>query len=225
MNKKINIYIAGDSTAETYPENRYPRAGWGQMLSKYFNDNVIIKNYSLGGRSSKSFIKEGHLENIEKVIKEGDYLFIQFAHNDEKTDERHTQPNTTYKQYLKKYVKLAMENNAVPILFTPPVRRKFDKNGNLIDTHGDYPNAVIELSKELNVNYVDLFQKTKKLYMEIGEKESLKMHMIFDNNAYSNYPEGVYDNTHFCEYGANVLAQFIVDSIKEKNIELDKYLL
>ena len=221
---KVNIYLAGDSTVETYPEERYPRMGWGQVLPNYFNEDVYIENHSVGGRSSKSFIEEHRLDKIKEKISEGDYLFIQFGHNDSKTDERKTEPFSTYKQYLSQYIELAESKNAHPVLFTSVVRRKFDENGKVINTHGDYPKAMRELAKEKNVPLIDLCKKTTDLYNEIGPEEAMKLHMIFDNSAYKNYGEGCFDNTHFCEYGANVLAKFVVEGIKELNLPIKDYL-
>lgn len=222
---KINIYLAGDSTVETYPEERYPRMGWGQVLPNYFSNDVYIENHSVGGRSSKSFIDEGRLEAIDKKIADGDYLFIQFGHNDSKPDERYTEPFSTYKEYLAKYIDVAQKHNANPVLFTSVVRRKFDDNGKLINSHGDYPSAMRELAKERNVPLIDLCKKTTELYNKIGPTEAMKLHMIFDNSAYKNYGEGCFDNTHFCEYGANVLAKFVVEGIKELNLDIAKYIL
>ncbi len=224
MKENVTVYIAGDSIAESYPKEKYPRMGWGQVLQNYFNDNICVENYAIGGRSSKSFIEEGRLKNISDNIKKGDYLFIQFGHNDEKTDQRHTEPYTTYKFYLNEYVKTALEKGAYPVLFTSAVRRIFDEKGFLVNTHGDYPEAVREFAEEKNVPLIDLCRKTTELYNKIGEHGSVKMHMIFDNRAYENYAEGCFDNTHFCEYGARVLADFIAEGIRELDLKLKKYL-
>lgn len=223
--KKIHIYLAGDSTVETYPKERYPRKGWGQVLPDYFSENVQIENYSAGGRSSKSFINEGRLLKIEEKISEGDYLFIQFGHNDSKPDnERHTEPFSTYKEYLMKYIQIAEKHKAYSVLVTSPVRRKFDNNKKVINTHGDYPDAMRELASEKNIPLIDLCRKTTELYNEIGPEEAMKLHMIFDNSAYKNYGEGCFDNTHFQEYGADILAKFIVQGIRETGLELQNYL-
>jgi len=222
---KVNIYLAGDSTVQTYSALRYPRMGWGQVLPNYFTNDVYIENHSEGGRSSKSFIEEGRLQKIDEKISKGDYLFIQFGHNDSKPDElRRTEPFSSYKEYLMKYIETARKHGAYPILFTSVVRRSFDDNGNVLNTHGAYPAAMRELAKEQNVPLIDLCAKTTELYNRLGPDGTIKLHMIFDNSAYKNYGEGCFDNTHFCEYGAAVLAKLVVEGIKEINLEIKKYL-
>lgn len=220
MCKDIVVYLAGDSTVETYSADVYPRMGWGQVIFDYFDDKIIFENHAVGGRSSKSFINEGRLKNIENKIKNGDYLFIQFCHNDSKTDEeRYTEPYTTYKEYLNVYINTAREKGATPILLTGPVRRRFNERGELIPTHGNYPDAMRELAYEKNVNLIDLNNETKNIYKQLGSEGTIKYHMIFDNTVYKNYNQGCFDNTHFCETGARMLAELVVDGIKKCKIE------
>ena len=150
---RIKIFLIGDSTMANKPLADNPERGWGQLLPLYFNDNVEIENYAVNGRSTKSFIDEGRWEKVYNKLRPGDYVFIQFGHNDEKINDpkRYAAPHGAYKNILIKFVKDAMEKGAVPVLITPVNRRKFDPAGNLVDTHGDYPGVVREAAEEEKV--------------------------------------------------------------------------
>lgn len=153
----INIFLAGDSTVSIYDSSVAPRTGWGQVLGDYMNKKVLVQNQATSGRSSKSFIDEGRLRKISDLIEKGDYLFIQFGHNDNKPDkERHTEPFSSYKRYLKKYIQHARNKQAVPVLITPVQRRSFDENNIFKETHGDYPLAMRQLAKQYEVPLIDL---------------------------------------------------------------------
>ncbi|MDG0792159.1 rhamnogalacturonan acetylesterase [Cohnella ginsengisoli] len=147
-----------------YGEDLYPRQGWGQALQALFDDRVVVVNEAASGRSAKSFIDEGRLDRILDRIRTGDYLFIQFGHNDQKPDEeRHTEPFSTYLSYLARYIDGARLKGAIPVLFTPVQRRSFDEEGAFADTNGDYPKAVRTLSASKNVPLIDLARTTKAL--------------------------------------------------------------
>ncbi|MBD1379407.1 rhamnogalacturonan acetylesterase [Metabacillus arenae] len=218
------IFIAGDSTASTYPENRAPQAGWGQVLNHFFTDDIKIVNEAASGRSSKSFIKEERLNMIAKKIKEKDYLFIQFGHNDAKKDERYTEPFTDFKYYLNQFIDVALNIGAIPLLITPVQRRSFDLNGNFEETHGDYPEAVIQVGKERNVSVIDLAERSKRYFEKLGYKESKKIFLWLDQGNHSNYPDGVQDNTHFCLDGAIEISRLIVEGIRELHFPIEKYI-
>ena len=154
---KITVFIAGDSTACDYGPSRAPRAGWAQMIGAFFDEQqIIIENRAISGRSSKSFIDEGALDGILADIKSGDYLLIQFGHNDAKKEDpsRYSDPET-FKTYLSQYMDGARRRGAKPVLITPVHRRSFEK-GRLVSTHGAYPGAVTALAKGLKVPLIDL---------------------------------------------------------------------
>lgn len=219
------IFIIGDSTASNYTEDRFPRTGWGQVLQNFFDKNkIIVKNRALSGRSSKSFYDEKAWENVLKELKEGDYLFIQFGHNDEKKEDasRYTEPFTTFKQYLKIYIDGARSKGAIPVLLTPIHRNKW-KNGKLEDTHKDYLIAIRELAKEQNTLFIDLAEKTKILFESLGEDKMNEIFLILPKGQYKNYPDGITDNTHLQEKGAIKIASLVVESIKELKIDLALY--
>ncbi len=138
--EEVKVYLVGDSTMADKPLANNPERGWGQLFPAYFNDKVLIENHAVNGRSTKSFIDQGRWKAVYNKLHKGDYVFIQFGHNDEKIKDtsRYTDPHTTFKTNLKMFVEESKEKGAIPILLTPVNRRKFDKSGRLVDTHGDY---------------------------------------------------------------------------------------
>lgn len=214
MMNGIQIFLAGDSTVCDCPPNEEPRAGWGQLLQPFFRGNVKVFNHAVGGRSSNSFIEEGRLQPILEQLKPGDYLFVQFGHNDQKPIG--TEPYTTYKSYLSQYIDGAYEKGAFPVLITPMNRRTFDEDGKMINSLGDYPNAMIELASERKVPLIDLWMISKNLYESMGPEESKKLFIWLEPGEHPNYPEGIHDDTHFCEEGAYALAEKVVEGIQEK---------
>ncbi|MFD1953573.1 rhamnogalacturonan acetylesterase [Paenibacillus thailandensis] len=208
------IFLAGDSTVTD--QETFPYAGWGQMLPLYLNAEVAVVNEAKSGRSSKSFLNEGRLQPILDRIKPKDFLFIQFGHNDEKTDEeRATDPFTTYKQYLNVYIKEARERGAIPVLITPVQRRKFGADGKIIDTHGDYVTAMKELAAEENVPLIDLTASSTALYESMGDEPSKALFMWAYPGEFAAFPEGAKDDTHFQELGGIRIAGLVKDGIKE----------
>ena len=151
VQNQITIYTIGDSTMANKPNpEENPERGWVQMLPQFFNDNVIIKNHAVNGRSTRSFINEKRWDSIYKQLKKGDYVFIQFGHNDQKINspKRYTNPHTAYRYNLIKFVEETREKEAIPVLFTSIVRRNFNEDGTLLDTHGVYPLVVHSVAQE-----------------------------------------------------------------------------
>ncbi|NOU96149.1 GDSL family lipase [Paenibacillus sp. LMG 31456] len=215
----VTVYLAGDSTVTDQALDGYPYAGWGQMLPHYLNASAAVANHAMSGRSSKSFIDEGRLEAIFQLIQPNDYLLIQFGHNDQKPDEeRRTEPETTYKQYLKKYIDGARERGAVPVLITPVHRRFFDEKGCIVNTHGDYLQAVKELGQAEQVPVIDLAEKTRLLYESYGDERSKTLFMWAVPGEFPNHPTGARDNTHFQEVGAIQVAKLVVEGIREQQL-------
>ncbi|MEH7119965.1 rhamnogalacturonan acetylesterase [Neobacillus vireti] len=225
--KPITIYLAGDSTVSDYPITRFPRTGWGQVLPSMLDQQVTIRNYAKPGRSSKSFIYEGRLNWILKSIHKGDYLFIQFGHNDEKFryHSLYTNPNTTYKTFLKKYIDGARKKGAIPILVTPVQRMSFTNDGAALETHGDYPIAMKELAKKEHVPVIDLAEESKKLYQRLGPVKTKNLFLWLKAGEYPNYPDGVKDPTHFQKYGARQIARLVIKGIEKENIPLKVHVL
>lgn len=214
------IWVIGDSTASTYSDTRFPRTGWGQVLQDFFrSDSIIVMNKALSGRSSKSFLTDVNgWPVVLKGLAKGDFLFIQFAHNDEKSDDtaRYTEPYTTYKYYLSVYIDSARNRGAYPVLLTPVHRNGW--SGDIItDSHGDYPPAMRQLASEKNVPLIDLHVKTKERWEKFGKDYvTNNMYLNLPAGTYGNYPDGNSDNTHFQEEGAFEVCKLIFEALKEQ---------
>ncbi|MFS0636216.1 rhamnogalacturonan acetylesterase [Mesobacillus foraminis] len=211
--RPIRIFIAGDSTAATYSEEAAPMAGWGQFLGSFFSDVYVI-NKAMCGRSSNSFIEEGRLEEILHAILPGDFLFIQFGHNDQK--DFGTKPFTTYPFYLEQYINGAREKGAFPVLLTSVQRRSFDEGGRIVNTLGDYPASMTDLAGKLDVPLIDLWSETKVLYESFGPESSKQLFVWLNPGEHPNYPDGVQDNTHFSQFGAKKVAMLVQRHIRDK---------
>ncbi|SFL45957.1 rhamnogalacturonan acetylesterase [Halanaerobium salsuginis] len=224
--KQIKIFIAGDSTASTYSENNAPRAGWGQLLHRFFNQEVKVINKAASGRSSRSFIAENRLAEIEKLISKDDYLMIQFGHNDQKDDPaRKTDAAEDFPDYLTEYIKTARQNKAVPILLTPIARRNFSADGKLIATHGKYPAAIRQLAEQEQVALLDLTAISHNYFEKLGPEKTKDIFLWLAAGESENYPAGETDNTHFSATGALMIAALIVNEIKKQKLDLAKYIL
>lgn len=222
----ITIFLAGDSTMADKPIEDNPERGWGQVFSRFFNDQVKIENHARNGRSTKSFIDQGRWDSLINRVSKGDYVFIQFGHNDSKKDDpnRYAEAHTDYKNNLIRFVNDCKNKGATPVLLTPVVRRRFDENGNFFDIHGDYPEVVREVAREQNVFLIDLNQKSAKLVSGLGVERSKELYLHIEPGKYKLLPDGKKDDTHFSKYGAMRMAQLVVDGIKELNIDLKNYL-
>ena len=223
--KAKTIFVVGDSTAANKDTSGGKlERGWGQMLQNFFNQNfVVVDNHALNGRSSKSFVDEGHWAKVTKLIKKGDYVLIQFGHNDEKEDEeRHTDPGSTFDQYLSKYATETKALGGIPVLMSPVVRRNW-KNGILVDTHGDYRKSAKNVADNLKVNYIDGNAITEKLESDLGEEGSKKLHMIYAAEEEAAYPDGITDNTHYNIYGATTVAKLFSDALVKEILALAEY--
>ncbi len=226
--KRITIYLIGDSTMadKPNPENN-PNRGWGQMLPLFFNENVTIKNYAVNGRSTKSFIAEGRWDTVLREIKQGDYVFIQFGHNDQKSNDslRFTNPYTGYRRNLIKFVNDSRNRGGIPVLFSSIVRRNFSDSGVLIDTHGVYPFIVRNVAEELDAPFIDLQLKSEDLVLSFGREKSKELYMWIEPGKYDMFPDGRKDNTHFTEKGATEMAKLAIKGLMEKNVSIIQFLI
>ena len=219
------VFIAGDSTVQTYDPYWKPQAGWGQMIQRFFSTDVTFDNQAIGGRSSKSFIVEGRLDNILREIKPGDYFLIQFGHNDAtiSVPERYASP-ADYKEYLRSYVVGTRQRGATPILVTPMGRRSFNADtGKFNVSFPEYVAKMKELAAELNVDLVDLSTLSIAYYDSIGPEGSLSVFLHLAPGIYSAFPNGNADDTHFQEYGAIQLARLLSGGIGQLNLPLAQY--
>jgi lysophospholipase L1-like esterase len=224
--RPVTIFMAGDSTMAIKQPDKRPETGWGEMLGKYFKDGTAkIDNRAMNGRSTKSFISEGRWQAIINDVQKGDYVLIQFGHNDESKDkgERYT-PLEDYRNNLTRFVEEVRAKGANPVLLTPVMRRKFDKDGNFVDTHGEYPDIVRDVAKQQKVPLIDMHRKSEAVIKKYGPDGSRKMFLQLQAGENANYPKGVEDNTHFNPLGADEMAKLAVEGIRENKIKLRKYL-
>ena len=205
------IFIIGDSTVE---DNIPPFRGWGWALPEYVREGVKVRNFARSGRSSRSFREEGLFEPVEKEMQAGDLLLIQFGHNDEKDDERHTDPDTTFPEELWRYCEAALNKGAQPVLLTPVSRRFFVGGGSLLYTHGEYPRAIRRLAAEKNVPLCDLKQDSRELYISLGEEKTAALFVRLAPGEHPDFPDGHDDKTHFNAYGAKTMARLVAEEMR-----------
>ena len=220
---EITIYMIGDSTMADKPyDNGNPEKGWGQVFPLYFKEAVRIENHAVNGRSTKSFIDQGRWEVVREKITPGDYVIIEFGHNDAKKEDstRFADTNTTYRWNLEKFVDETREMGGIPILATPIVRRRFDEEGNFYDVHGDYPKVVREVAVEKNVILLDMHSKSEALLIQYGEENSKQLFLHIAPGEYPSLPDGKTDDTHFSPTGAFRICDLAVEEIKLKVSEL-----
>jgi lysophospholipase L1-like esterase len=211
----MKIFLAGDSTVQTYNAGSAPQAGWGQYIANYFTEDIQFINRAIGGRSSKTFVEEGRLEVILNEIEANNYLFIQMGHNDSTVSkpERYTEPFGDYKKYLKMYLDGARQRNAIPLLITP-VGRLHHREGAFVNDFPDYCNAMKQLAVEENVHLIDLMSRSLHEYTSLGYEEASKLFMISSNGT---------DCTHFVEQGAHQIAKLVAQGIKEMNLDISNH--
>lgn len=220
------VYLAGDSTLAEKRAEKRPETGWGEMFQQYFDDKKVrIENHAQNGRSTKTFIAENRWQTIVDKLRAGDYVFIQFGHNDQSKDkgERYTPPED-FKSNLARMVNDVLAKKANPVLLTPVVRRRFDSEGKFYDAHGEYPDLTRTSAKDLKVALIDMHRASEKLLIEYGAENSRKLFLQLKAGENPNYPNGIEDNTHFSPNGAAEMAKLAVAEIKKSKIGLRKYL-
>ena len=222
----IVIYLAGDSTMAEKTADKRPETGWGEKLEGNFQPGHIkVENHAKNGRSTRSFIAEKLWQAIIEKLKKGDYVFIQFGHNDEKEGtDRYASP-TDYGVNLKRFVAEVRAKEAYPVLLTPVVRRRFDEKGEFFDTHGAYPDVVRKVAAELKVPLIDMHRLSEKVLRDYGSEPSRKLFLQLKPGENPNYPQGVEDNTHFNQVGAELMAGLAVSGIRSLKLPIAKYLL
>ena len=200
----ITVHYIGDSTVARNNYRSYPQTGMSQGLSLFLSEQVFIRSYAKNGRSTKSFLDEGRFEPVKQAMKPGDFLFIQFGHNDEKADEaRHTDPETTYQENLRLFIDAAREAGAYPLLITPIARRLFDTDGHFRPgSHGAYPDAMKALAQATETPVVDLTSASEDYLTQLGDEPSKPLFM---------WPK---DNTHLKPEGAMRMAALLAEGLK-----------
>ena len=225
--QKTTIYTIGDSTmADKIKPNENPETGWCQVLPSFFDLNqVTVDNRAVNGRSTKSFIKEKRWDSVYNSLKKGDFVFIQFGHNDAKVADsiRYTNPHTTYRHNLIRFVTETRAKGAIPILFSSIARRNFNEQGVLIGTHGDYPLAMRLVAQEYQVPFIDLEYFSELLEQSYGPEKSKELHLHFKAGEHPYYPEGKSDDTHLSRKGATEIATIAVRELKKLNLGLNAF--
>ncbi len=210
----ITVFLAGDSTVTD--QAREPWAGWGQMLPRFFQKGVAVSNQAESGLALFSFERQKRLEKILSMMKQGDYLFIQFGHNDQKDKRPDAGPFTTYKANLERFIEAARSKGGIPVLVTPMERRRFDKEGKPTATLADYAEAVRQVGSEENVPVIDLNEMSLKLYAALGAENSTKAFVFYPANTFPGQDKPLKDNTHHSVYGGYELARCVVEGIKAR---------
>ncbi|OXA78520.1 pectinesterase [Flavobacterium aquidurense] len=215
--QKTTVYCIGDSTmANKKDPDKNPEHGWAQVLQPFFADNIVVENKAVNGRSTKSFINEKRWDSIYKKLKKGDYVFIEFGHNDEKIEDstRYTNPHTSYRYNLIRFVKETRAKGATPILLTSITRRNFNEKGVLVPTHGDYPLETRLVAQEYKVPFIDLEYYTELLEQSYGPIKSKELHLHFQAGENAYYDKDKADDTHLSALGATKIAKIVIDQLK-----------
>lgn len=225
--KKPTLFLIGDSTmANKDNPDKNPEHGWGQVLPQFITTEIEIQNHAMNGRSSKSFRTEGRWDKVEKQLKKGDYVIIQFGHNDQKLKDstKFTNPYTQYRANLERYVKETRAKGATPILMTSIVRRNFNENGVLLDTHTSYPLVVRLVADDMKVPFVDMQLLTEQMEIAYGPERSKLLHLHFKAGENEYYTKDKDDDTHLSTLGAETVAKLALKSLKLLKTGLEKYI-
>ncbi|MCU0404786.1 MAG: rhamnogalacturonan acetylesterase [Chitinophagaceae bacterium] len=218
--QKIKIYLAGDSTMSIKDISTYPEHGWGMPFVYFWDSSVTVVNKAKNGRSTRTFKEEGLWKSITDNLSEGDYVFIQFGHNDEVIEKKSFTPPDSFASNLRTFVKDVRLKKATPVLLTPVARRKFDENLKPVDTHESYAAIVKTIAAEQRVQLIDLNTLSLRMYEEMGADKSALLFVQLKPGEHPYYPKGKMDNTHFNELGARMVAQLVLEQIRLKMPDL-----
>ncbi|MCF2444520.1 glycosyl hydrolase family 28 protein [Dyadobacter sp. CY345] len=223
---KIQVFLIGDSTLANKAPGDAPETGWGMVFQEFFTDKIKVENHAQNGRSTKSFINEGRWAKVTKNLKSGDWVLIQFGHNDSKDKDtsRYAAANTDYKKNLIRFINETRAKGGNPVLITPVMRRRFDEKGTFFDTHGNYPAAVKAVAKEQKVPMIDLHALSQEVIVQHGLEGSKALFMHVEAGHYPKFPKGLVDDTHFTVYGAKIMAGLVAKSVHELDLDLKKHL-
>lgn len=224
--RPVTIFLAGDSTCAIKQENKRPETGWGEKLPQFFKDGKVkIDDRAMNGRSTKTFISEGRWQSIIDDLQPGDFVFVQFGHNDESKEkgERYTPPDD-YRKNLNKFIDEVTAKKGIIVLLTPVMRRRFDNAGKFQDTHGEYPDIVRSVARDRKVSLIDMHRMSEKVIIDHGVEGSKQLFLQLKPGENANYPNGIEDNTHFSPLGAEEMAKLAVKGIRDNKLKIRKYL-
>ncbi|SFU15291.1 Lysophospholipase L1 [Algoriphagus locisalis] len=223
----ITFFLVGDSTMADKPyAGSNPEKGWGQVFPLYFKEGIRFENHAMNGRSTKSFRAEGRWDVVMERLSEGDYVIIEFGHNDQKINsaDRYAYADSSYRDNLIRFVNEVREKGGKAVLATPISRRSFGENGVLTDTHGRYSEVVREVAAEMEVPLFDLHKKTIEVLEQFGVEKSKELFLHYSPGDYSQFPEGREDNTHLSPTGAFKVSDLAVEELRRELPELVKFL-
>lgn len=221
---KIKVYLIGDSTMSIKQVQAYPETGWGMPFAAFFDETVTVDNRAQNGRSTKSFIAENRWQPVATDLHEGDYVFIQFGHNDEVPTKKSYTPEADFTANLKRFVSETRSHKAQPVLLTPVARRKFDAAGKLEETHAAYAELVRAVARDTNTPLIDLDRSSQALLQQFGVENSKLLFNHLAPGEHPNYPDGREDNTHFNELGARRMAELVLADIRALKLGLADHL-
>lgn len=220
---QVTVYLAGNSTVVDQDDE--PWCSWGQMITRFFKPGVVIADHAESGLSLGSFLSSHRLDKVLSIIKPGDYLFIEFGHNDQKEKGPNDGAYKSYSDRFKLFVNKTREKNAIPVIVTSTSRRAFNDSNKVVNTLGNYPDAARKVAAELNVPLIDLNAMTAKFYEALGNEGSKKAFVWYPANSFPNQPKDLADNTHFNSYGAYELAKCVIEGIKANHLGIERYII
>ena len=218
--QQLTIWLIGDSTMAIKDPKTYPETGWGMPFVNFFDSTVTVDNRAKNGRSTSSFITEGLWKPVVEKMKEGDYVFIQFGHNDEVKTKKTYTTTAEFQANLERYVNESRLKKAIPVLITPVARRSFDASGKVQETHLIYAEIVRKVAIAQKVVLIDLDRDSQALLQQFGEEGSKNLYNHLYAGEHPNYPNGKQDNTHFNEFGARRMAELVLAEIRSQQLDL-----
>jgi len=216
----VTIHLAGDSTMSIKRDEKRPETGWGEYLAQQFRPGaVVVDNRAMNGRSTRTFIEEGRWDALLEATKPGDVVLIQFGHNDQSVEkpDRYTPP-ADYTRNLQRFVADVRAKSATPVLLTPVARRRFDEEGRVVASHGEYPDLVRILAAREHVALIDMERRSTAVLQEAGAESSKALFLWLAPGEHVNYPQGVQDNTHFSLKGAQRMAREFAAAARESGL-------
>ena len=222
--RKTKIWLIGDSSIADKEIRAYPETGWGMPFHYFFDSTITVDNRAKNGRSTKTFIAEGLWQPVVDGMSEGDYVFIQFGHNDEVKTKASYTTEKEFSDNLARYIRETRNKKAIPLLITPVARRKFDGSGHVQGTHEAYSELVRAVAKQNNVPLIDLDRESQELLQQLGPETSKLLYNYLSPGEHPNYPDGRQDDTHFSELGACKMAEIVLSDIRKLNIPLASHI-
>jgi lysophospholipase L1-like esterase len=223
--RTIKVWLIGDSTMADKEIKAYPETGWGMPFAHFFDSTVVVDNRAKNGRSTRTFIAEGRWDAVMQEMKPGDWVFIQFGHNDEVPTKGSYTPEDQFEANLIRFIKDVRDKQATPVLITPVARRKFDAGGKVQETHAVYAAIVRRVAAEQHTPLIDLDKESQSLLQQLGPENSKFLFDYLTPGEHPNYPLGREDDTHFNELGARKMAEIVLADIRSLNLPLAAHIV